>query len=204
MRTRSRRPACRALMLLLAAALAATALPALEVPYLAGRVNDLADLLAGATEEKLEASLASLEKDTGAQVAVLTIPSLEGEPLEDYSLRVVETWKLGRGEVDDGVLLLVACGTVEIGARMSGNLLYRAGVIVAVGIGFLKVLLLRYGLSHKGARAKAEMEAFANIHTAGEWRELLSHYGFRDISITEFRAVRPWYPSALIINAGVV
>ncbi len=36
-----------------------------------------------------------------------------------------------------GVMLLVACGMVEIGARMSGNLLYRAGVIVAVGIGFL-------------------------------------------------------------------
>ena len=81
---------------------------ALEVPYLAGRVNDLAGLLGPGTEEQLEGRLAQLEEATGAQVAILTLASLEGEPLEDYSLRVVETWKLGREEVDNGVLLLVA------------------------------------------------------------------------------------------------
>lgn len=79
-----------------------------EVPFLAGRVNDLADLLSDSSESSLEARLEELEETTGAQVAVLTLPSLEGEILEDYSLRVAETWKLGRGKFDDGALLLIA------------------------------------------------------------------------------------------------
>ena len=89
-------------------ALAAAAGLALEVPYLAGRVNDLADLLSPAAEARIEEQLAALERETGAQGAVLTVPSLEGDPLEDFSLRVVDTWKLGRKGVDDGVLLVIA------------------------------------------------------------------------------------------------
>lgn len=81
---------------------------ALEVPYLSGRVNDQADLLTPRQEAEMEEELRAFEQETGAQVVVLTLPSLEGEPLEDYSLRVAETWGLGREEADDGVLLLVA------------------------------------------------------------------------------------------------
>jgi len=81
---------------------------ALEVPYLAGRVNDLAGLLSEAEEQRLEAKLAALERATGAQVAVLTIPSLEGESLEEFSHRVASTWKLGQKGKDNGVLFLVA------------------------------------------------------------------------------------------------
>lgn len=82
--------------------------PALEVPYLGGRVNDLAGMVPEAARTDLEQRLASLEEATGAQVAILTVPSLEGDSLEDYSMRVAETWKLGRAEQDDGVLILVA------------------------------------------------------------------------------------------------
>ncbi len=71
----------------------------------------------------------------------------------------------------------------------------------AVGRGLLQVLLWRYGVSHKGARAEAEKEAFPNIHTAREWRGLLTRFHFAEINITEFPALHPWYPSALIINA---
>ena len=92
---------------LLGAALAAP-LPALEVPFLSGRVVDLAGMLTESEKQSVEQKLAAFEKKTGAQVAVLTLPSLEGEPLEDYSIRVVETWKLGRTGHDDGVLLLIA------------------------------------------------------------------------------------------------
>ena len=91
----------------IAATLAVTAL-ALEVPSLRGRVNDDAGLISEAAEARITAKLEALENDTGAQVAVLTIPSLEGEGLEDYSLRVAETWKLGRADEDDGALLLIA------------------------------------------------------------------------------------------------
>jgi uncharacterized protein len=59
-------------------------------------------------EDGLEDRLRRLEEETGAQVAVLTIGSLEGDPIEDFTMRVVETWKLGRAGVDDGVLILIA------------------------------------------------------------------------------------------------
>ena len=58
--------------------------------------------------ERIEAKLADLEQRTGAQVAVLTVDSLEGDSIEDYAVRVFQTWKLGRKGVDDGVLFVVA------------------------------------------------------------------------------------------------
>lgn len=88
-------------------AIGATA-SAKDVPYLAGHVNDTAGLLQQSDKDRLEGKLVELEQATGAQVAVLTIPSLDGEALEDYTLRVAETWKLGRKDVDDGVLFLIA------------------------------------------------------------------------------------------------
>ena len=110
--TDQRRPVgahgCAPAILALLVLLLPTAAAALEVPYLASRVNDLAGLVDPDLEERLEDQLEQLENDTGAQVAVLTVPSLEGDSLEDFSLRVVETWKLGRAEQDDGVLVLVA------------------------------------------------------------------------------------------------
>lgn len=87
---------------------AAVAAMALDVPYLSGRVNDYAGLLDAKTTSRLESTLKDLEDRTGDQVVVLTIPSLEGEPLEDFSLRVAQTWKLGREDRDNGVLFLIA------------------------------------------------------------------------------------------------
>jgi uncharacterized protein len=106
--------------------LLATTLAALDVPFLAGRVNDLANLLTEEEEARVEQKLADLERRTGAQVAVLTIESLEGEVLEDYSLRVAETWGLGRAAEDDGALLLVAEQDrkmrIEVGRGLEGTL----------------------------------------------------------------------------------
>jgi uncharacterized protein len=99
---------------------------ALEVPYLSGRVNDQADLLDEAFEKELEDRLRILEEETGAQVAVLTVASLEGDPIEDFSMRVVETWELGREGVDDGVLVLIARDDrrmrIEVGYGLEGVL----------------------------------------------------------------------------------
>jgi len=104
----------------------ASAVIALEVPYLSGRVNDQANLLDDGFEGQLEERLRLLEEETGAQVAVLTIPSLEGDPLEDFSIRVVETWKLGRADADDGVLILIARDErrmrIEVGYGLEGVL----------------------------------------------------------------------------------
>lgn len=97
-----------------------------EVPFRAQRVTDEAGLLDEASESRLDAKLKSLEQETGSQVAVLLIPSLEGEVLEDYSLRVSEAWKLGRETQDDGVLILVARDDrkvrIEVGYGLEGSL----------------------------------------------------------------------------------
>lgn len=98
----------RAASICLGMMLAAAAVPALEVPYLTGRVNDYAGMLDPEEESRIAARLEALEQGNGAQVVVLTIPSLEGEVLEDYSLRVAETWGLGDEEVDNGLLFLIA------------------------------------------------------------------------------------------------
>jgi uncharacterized protein len=78
------------------------------VPALAGHVNDAAGLLDAAQRARLEAVLADYEAKTGSQIAVLVVNSTEPEPIEQYSIRVTDAWKLGRKGVDDGVLLMVA------------------------------------------------------------------------------------------------
>jgi uncharacterized protein len=81
---------------------------ALDVPYLSGRIVDQAELLAPADEQRIAARLEALERESGAQVVVVTVPTLDGEPVEDYAIKVAETWKLGRKGVDDGVVFLIA------------------------------------------------------------------------------------------------
>jgi len=72
------------------------------------RVNDLAGILNRSEKATLENLLKDTEFETSSQVALLTVPSLEGEAPEDFSLRVVEKWDLGQKEFDNGVLILVA------------------------------------------------------------------------------------------------
>lgn len=80
----------------------------LEVPRLERRVMDIANLMNKNDRENTENYLAALENTSGIQIAVLTIPSLEGENLEDYSMKVCEKWKLGQSSKDNGALLLIA------------------------------------------------------------------------------------------------
>jgi uncharacterized protein len=99
---------------------------ALDVPPLSGRIVDLANLLPADVASSLSAELAEHERKTGNQIAVLTLPSLEGEPLEEFSHRVSTTWKLGRKGTDNGVLLLVVPGErrirIEVGYGLEGAL----------------------------------------------------------------------------------
>ena len=97
-----------------------------DVPLLSGRVTDNAGILSAETVSRLTALLRAHEDSTSNQVAVLTIASLDGEALESYSMRVAETWKLGRKEHDNGVLLLVVRDDrkvrIEVGRGLEGNL----------------------------------------------------------------------------------
>lgn len=99
---------------------------ALDVPGLQGRVNDYANLLSPATEASLESVLKSLESSDSTQIVVLTIDSLQGGSLEQFSLRVVEAWQIGQQGLDNGVLLLVSRDDrkirIEVGYGLEGTL----------------------------------------------------------------------------------
>lgn len=118
----------RLVFLLAAVAVAALVSPAaaLEVPPLTGRIVDHAHLLPADRAAALSDELAAHEARTGNQVALLTLPSLEGEPLEEFTHRVATTWKLGRKGTDNGVLILVVPGDrkirIEVGYGLEGTL----------------------------------------------------------------------------------
>ena len=115
-------PAALLLWLLLAAGPAI----ALEVPPLKGRVNDYAAMLSPATVSQLENSLALFEQQQSTQLAVLTVASLAGDSLEDFSLRVAETWKIGQKGLDNGAVLVIARDDrklrIEVGYGLEGRL----------------------------------------------------------------------------------
>lgn len=106
--------------------LSGLSLQAREVPYLSGRVVDEAGVLNHETLNYLNNLLKAHEDSTSNQIAVLIIQSLEGEVLEDYSLRVAETWGLGQEDRDNGVLLLISLGDrklrIEVGYGLEGAL----------------------------------------------------------------------------------
>jgi len=108
---------------------------ALKVPALEGRVNDNAKLMSTSERQKAEEYLAAVEKQSGVQIAVLTVKSLQGESLEEYATEVFEKWGLGQKGKDNGVLLLVAYNErgvrIEVGYGLEGTLTdTKSGIII--------------------------------------------------------------------------
>lgn len=98
-----------AIFLLAALLLAAgSALAAPATPRAQGYVNDTAGLLSPGAKGQLERFLAEFERSDSTQIAILTVPSLEGEDLEGYAVRVAQAWGIGQQGKDNGALLLVA------------------------------------------------------------------------------------------------
>jgi len=99
---------------------------ALKVPQYQGYITDLAEMISPPERQKLEQMLLAFEQSDSTQIAVLTIPSLEGDALEDFSIRTVEAWKIGQKGKDNGVLLLVSKGDrkvrIEVGRGLEGVL----------------------------------------------------------------------------------
>ncbi|MBS2132105.1 YgcG family protein (plasmid) [Burkholderia thailandensis] len=96
------------------------------VPTLTARVTDQTATLTPDQIDSLGQTLESFEARKGTQIAVLIVPTTEPETIEQYSLRVVEQWKLGRRQVDDGALLIVAKNDralrIEVGYGLEGAL----------------------------------------------------------------------------------
>jgi uncharacterized protein len=99
---------------------------ALDVPALKGRVNDYAGILPRERAAALEQKLAQFESSTGHQIAVLTVPSLEGEDIEGFGIKVAEKWKIGQKGFDNGAILIVAPKDrrlrIEVGYGLEGVL----------------------------------------------------------------------------------
>jgi uncharacterized protein len=123
MKLRKARVFLAGVALLVAPTIFASAL-ALDVPPLQGRINDYAGLLPADRARALEDRLARFEAETGHQIAVLTIPSLKGDSLEDFSIRVAEAWKIGKKGFDNGAILLIARDDrklrIEVGYGLEG------------------------------------------------------------------------------------
>lgn len=97
---------------------------ALDVPPLTGPVNDYARLFNGSDLRELNNYLYALDQKSDLQIAILTIPSLEDENLEDYSIRVAEQWKIGQKGKDSGVIFVIAAQEhklrIEVGYGLEG------------------------------------------------------------------------------------
>lgn len=113
-----------ALLGLLAATvvLVATAFAAPTYPELTGRITDQAGLFSPADKAEIENTLAGLEQTSTDQIAVVTVKSLDGYPIEDYSIGLARKWGIGQKGKDNGILLIVAPNErkvrIEVGRRL--------------------------------------------------------------------------------------
>lgn len=99
---------------------------ALEVPPLRGYVNDYAEVISPGVKERLEGELKAFEQSDSTQVVILTIPSLQGETVEEFGIKVAEAWKVGQKNKDNGIILLIAKQErkirIEVGRGLEGRL----------------------------------------------------------------------------------
>lgn len=96
------------------------------VPQLTERVVDAANVLTPEEKESLKSTLKKLEVEKGSQVAILLVKTTAPEPIEAFSLRVAEQWKLGREKINDGAILVLAMNDrtmrLEVGYGLEGAL----------------------------------------------------------------------------------
>ena len=118
--------AARTSLLALLVCWACSALALVAVPPLSGRVVDQTGTLSAGDIASLTQTLKDLETRKGSQIAVLIVPTTDGEAIEQFSLRVAEAWKIGRKKIDDGALLVIAKNDrrlrIEVGYGLEGAL----------------------------------------------------------------------------------
>ncbi len=99
---------------------------ALEVPKLQGYVNDYADMISPQARAELENELRSFEQTDSTQIVILTVQSLEGDPIEDFGIRVADEWRIGQKGKDNGAIFIVAKQDrkmrIEVGRGLEGKL----------------------------------------------------------------------------------
>ena len=99
---------------------------AFDVPKLQGYVNDYAGMISPEARGELERELGAFEKTDSTQIVILTIPSLEGGEIDDFGIKVAESWKIGQKGKDNGAIFIVARQErkmrIEVGRGLEGRL----------------------------------------------------------------------------------
>jgi uncharacterized protein len=130
-------------------------------------VNDYARLLPADARDRLESRLAERERATGAQMVIAIFPSLEGESLEDFGIRLAERWRVGDKRLDNGVILLVFVqerrARLEVGYGLEAVL-----PDAAAGQVIREALAPRFREGRYAAGLEAAVDAvFARVETRG-------------------------------------
>lgn len=108
------------------------------LPGLTGRVVDQAELLGPGAEQQLTQMLAAHEQATTEQVVVVTVPSLQGESIEEFGVELGRAWGIGQKDKDNGALLIVARDDrkirIEVGYGLEGRLTDAQSSVIINGI----------------------------------------------------------------------
>ena len=166
---------------LVAADMVDTALAQQSVPSLTGRVVDLAGMIGAEDKAAINARLKAHEQKTSNQIVVLTVPTLQGDAIEAFSLRVARSWALGQKGRDNGVLFLIAqrerTMRIEVGYGLEATL---TDAITSFIIRRTVAPLFKQGLFNGGIVAGTGqiIEVLESDETSlGEWRERTQENG---------------------------
>lgn len=153
-----------------------------EIPDPTGYVTDLADILDAGTEEAITRHVLDLKAKTGAELAVLTVPTTGGESIDGYGIRVGEAWQVGDAEKSNGVILVIAVDDreyrFEVGYGLEGAL--PDGKVGEIGRQFI-VPHFREGRYGEGTR----LACLAALNTVAD------SYGVELSGIPDVRPRRP-------------
>jgi uncharacterized protein len=122
-------------MTLIVALLATPLSIALDIPEPQGFVTDMAEILTDGQRWQLEEQLAAVERNTSVEIAILTLPSLEDESLEDAANEIFRAWGIGKEGIDNGALILAVMDgqrvRIEVGYGLEGTVTdAAAGIII--------------------------------------------------------------------------
>src|SRR5215831_5587785 len=145
---------------------------AVNFPALTGRVVDQAHIIRPETRSTIETKLADLEGKSGIQLAVASVPSLEGEEIEPYANELFRTWKLGEKTKNNGVLLLVAPKErkvrIEVGYGLEGTLTDALSNVIITG-----AIVPRFKVNDYAGGIERGIDGIISVLTtdASEWRQ---------------------------------
>ncbi len=161
-----------------------------DIPFLTGRVTDNAEILSADTRRTISESLKAHEQKTGNQIAVLTIPSLEGEGIEEYAVAVFNSWKLGQKGKDNGILVVVVPNDrrmrIEVGYGLEGTLPDGlAGSIIR------NIMTPQFKTGNYNAGIQSGVKAIIEVLEGGKLTEMESNAAGKDTMSSNLQISEP-------------